>query len=433
MKKTSNNKNDNAKEIVYDQIILADGIRTNFDSEKTGLNNNMMILGPPGSGKSLSITEPQIIQSYNNSLVVTMTKRKIADKYANLLRSRGYVVGILDLTRPESSTVGFDPMSYVYEHSDIVNIATQIVGIANKSNISRDPYWDETAISMISAEMSALIESWAYRQNTDKKETTPLPTLENVLELHRQLKFDGVDSSGFTTSTLDHLFEDLQNQNANSYAASCWSSVKGLTAKTVSCVLSTVNVGYAQMFTPKLQKIATLPSVDFRTFGERKTALFIITSPVNKSSQSFANMVYSLMFKELFEFAEECEDYRLPVPIHIICDDFATGAKIPQFADYISMLRAAGISFSIMIQSETQLESMYGYADSVTIKNNCDRTVYFGGIDYNTCMNIARRMNVPVNEIQNMPLGKVIVMERGKKPLIADRYPTLSDPEYLSL
>ena len=76
---------------------------------------------------------------------------------------------------------------------------------------------------------------------------------------------------------------------------------------------------------------------------------------------------------------------------------------------------------------------MYGYADAATIKNNCDRTVYFGGVDAVTCSSMAKRMDVPVCEVQNMPLGKVIVLERGSKPRYAERYAILEDPEYMEL
>lgn len=417
----------------YDRMILADKISSSFNSGMTGLNNNILVIGPPGSGKSFSITEPQILQTYENSIVVTMTKRKIAEKYAGLMKERGYLVDILDLSRPELSTAGFDPMFYIFNQSDIADLASMIINISQRAGTTRDPYWDDTAVSLLTAEISALIEQWAYQYDGKEAPDAPLPTMSDVLSFHRKLKPDGTDSSGFTVMSFDRIFSELEKKNPKSYAASCWSSVRGLASKTMSCVLSTANVGLSQTFTPQMQELLSKPPLDIADFGERKHALFLITSPVSKSSQYFINILYSIMFKELFGLAEVKEDFKLSVPVHFICDDFATGAKIPQFAEYISIFREAGISFAILIQSVTQLESLYGHGDASTIINNCDRTVYFGGTDADTCTGIARRMDVPASDIQNLPLGKVVVMERGSRPVYADRYPVLSDPEYKKL
>lgn len=409
-----------------DKMVLANKLLTTFDSSKTGLNNNTIVLGATGSGKSMSITEPQILHTFNNSLVVTMTKRKIADEYATLMRSRGYYVDILDLSNPDESTVGFDLLNYIHDETDILPMARKIVYTSQYKNSVRDPYWDEAAITLIAAEMAALIESWEYAK--DSGEESPEPTLENLLELHRRLKFDEADRSGVTISNLDGLFARLEKENPVSFAAQCWRSVKGVAYRTLSCIMSTANVAYSNVFTPKIREVAVKKPLDPIRLGTEKTVYFIITSPVDKSSNMFSNIVYSTIFKILFELAETCKNYRLPVPVHMICDDFACGSPIPDFAEYISVIRATGISTSVLVQSESQFSKLYGEEDATTIFNNCDRLVYFGGNDINTCNNIAKRANVPFDEVYNMPLEKVYVFERGKKAVCKDRYKTMNDP-----
>ena len=116
-----------------------------------------------------------------------------------------------------------------------------------------------------------------------------------------------------------------------------------------------------------------------------------------------------------------------------ICDDFACGCPIPDFADYISVVRAAGISFSLLIQSQSQLETLYGPYKAQTIRNNWDRMVYLGGMDLPTCEDIAKRADVPVQKVLSMPVGKCFVFERGKKAVYTDRYHTLEDPVYIMI
>lgn len=410
-----------------DKMVLAQNVISTFDTNIMGLNNNSIILGATGSGKSMSVTEPQILNTFHNNLVVTMTKRKVVDEYALLMQSRGYKVEILDLTNPEKSTIGFDPLNYIHDETDVLPMARSVVYTSGKKTMGRDPYWDEAAITLIAAEMAALLESWEDAKERGTYDS-PEPTLENLLELHRRLKFTEIERSGITVSTLDNLFERLERDNPISFAAQCWKSVKGVPYRTAACILSTVNVAYANVFTPKIREVAMRKPLDPIQLGTEKTVYFIITSPVDKSANMFANIVYSAIFKILFELAEASDNYRLPVPVHMICDDFACGSPIPDFAEYISVIRATGISASVLVQSESQFEKLYGEADAVTIMNNCDRMVYFGGNDIGTCNSIAKRANVPFDEVYNMPLEKVYVFERGKKAVYTNRYRTKEDP-----
>ncbi len=161
--------------------------------------------------------------------------------------------------------------------------------------------------------------------------------------------------------------------------------------------------------------------------------MFITTSPTNTAVQNFVNVLYADMFHTLFETAENSKEGRLRIPVHVICDDFACGSRIRGFEDYISIFRAAGISVTILLQSESQLISMYGEAAASTIINNCDTYVYMGGMDITTCNNISKRANKPFDKVMYMPLEQVMVFRRGSKPYFSRRYQLLNDPLYQKL
>ena len=65
-----------------DRLILGDGENCIFssDSNKTGLNNNILVIGTSGCGKTVSIMEPRILETFNRSLIATVTKRRIVKK-----------------------------------------------------------------------------------------------------------------------------------------------------------------------------------------------------------------------------------------------------------------------------------------------------------------------------------------------------------------
>ena len=82
------------------------------------------------------------------------------------------------------------------------------------------------------------------------------------------------------------------------------------------------------------------------------------------------------------------------------------------------------------MQSESQLESMYGSDDATTIINNCDTYLYMGGMDLKTGRSISERLNTPLEDVLYMPIGQVCIFRRGQKPIITSRYDILEDERF---
>ena len=185
------------------------------------------------------------------------------------------------------------------------------------------------------------------------------------------------------------------------------------------------------IFSPELRKMIALEKkVDFRKMATQKTVLFVSTSAVNPALHCFINIFYAQAFKALFEYAESLPDGKLPLPVHVLCDDFATGSRILNFPEYISIFREKQISVTLLVQSESQLESIYGSQDSATIINNCDTYLYMGGMDLKTGRSISERLNAPLEEVLYMPIGQVCIFRRGQKPIITSRYDIMKDEQY---
>ena len=114
----------------------------------------------------------------------------------------------------------------------------------------------------------------------------------------------------------------------------------------------------------------------------------------------------------------------------VLADDFATGSRILNFPEYISIFREKQISVVLLLQSESQLERMYGYEDSVTIIDNCDTYVYMGGMNLKTCRNISERLNLPLEDVLYMPLGHEVIFRRGQRPVLTQRYNIFNNRMY---
>lgn len=246
-------------------------------------------------------------------------------------------------------------------------------------------------------------------------------TFADVLKLHDSLVLDGEGST--VKTSLDSRFDYISSTDPGCFAVSCWKSFKNLPIKTASCVFGTLNTTIDTIFSPELREMMeTKRKIDFEQMAEKKTILFISTSAVNPALHCFINIFYAQAFKLLFEYAENRPDGTLPVSVHVLCDDFATGSRVLNFPEYISIFREKGISVTLLLQSESQLEQMYGKGNAATIINNCDSYIYLGGMDIGTAQNVSLRLNAPLDEVLYMPIVQEVVFRRGQKPVVTNRY-----------
>ena len=401
-----------------DKVILAENCIYSSDTEKTQLNNNILVCGTSGCGKTMSVAEPRLLETYETSLVVTLTKRRLINKYMDVFKKRGYNVWDLNFANPKKSQVSYDPLKYINSHQDIIFLAKSLVDAdVDPATVRKDPFWDDTATSL----MAGII---AYCMMKNKN-----ASMADVIKMFKRMNFKA-DANGYTTD-LDSEFEHLEKKNPTCFAVTCWNTFRKMPEKTAACVYGSANKAVDKIFTPELLAMFDRDQkVDFERIANEKTVLFVTSSAVNPALSCFINIFYAQVFKSLFEYAESRDDGTLPIPVHVLCDDFATGSRINNFPEYISIFREKKISVTLLLQSESQLEAMYGDGNATTIINNCDTYLYFGSMDLHTSRNISIRLNEPVDEVLYMPIGDVYVFRRGQRPIKTKRYNILNDEKY---
>lgn len=402
----------------YDEMFLGEDVIVSTDCKQTQINNNVIVCGSSGCGKTMSIIEPKLLCTSHSSIVLALSKRRLVNTYTRVFKQRNYHVWDLNFVSPEESQIAYDPLKYVKSWADVTYLAEAIVmADARKKDSKADPYWDSTSIGLLSALIS-------YVLITKRKSS-----MADVIDLFRDFRI--VPGSGLVETTLDSSFELIRKADSKHFAVACWDTFKQTPIKTASCIYSSLGTMLDKVFTPQLcDMMRKAEKIDFRMLSGEKTILFVSTSAVNPALNTFVNIFYSQMFKELFEIGEENANGQLALPVQVVCDDFACGAKIANFAEYISIFREKGISVTMMLQSESQLKSIYGDEDAKTIINNSDTYVYMGGNDLDTAKSISSRLNKPLDEILYMPIGQEFIFRRGQKPIITQRYNILEDKMY---
>ena len=235
---------------------------------------------------------------------------------------------------------------------------------------------------------------------------------------------------GITTS-LDPVFRKIEKVAPDCYAITCWKTFKEAAPKTAKSIYVSMNPTLRAFTSSIRNSMRTKPSINFNKFTSEKSILFITTSPVKKALHGLANIFVSQAISELFTIADESETGVLPIPVDIIFDDFATGAKVSEMPEKLSICRAKGIAFlGILLQSESQLKRMYGEAEAIEFIDNCDSYVFFGGNNYETARSLSLKLNVSLDEILYLPVGKIVVFRRGQRPVFSTRFDTFNDEFY---
>ena len=403
-----------------DRIILAKNVVLDGGLGSNRPNDNQMIFGGTGTGKSMSVVLPTLCHMSDSSLIGTFAKRSVVDKAVAHFKGLGYKTYVWNLANPENGDKLPDPLSYVASDDDVQEIAHQIAnGNPEYSRATKfDPYWREASQSLLTGLIYYVLM------------TEDNPCMKKVIDLFYKLEIKE-DGRAITTS-LDVQFDWLKEHAPESIATRKLRSFAQLPYATAGCVRDDMEKAIQNMFPVSIQEVMTEEAfVDFEKFSTEKTAIFIITSPVRTAQYGFANLLFGIAIRQLMEFAESREGNRLPRNVKLIFDDFSCGFPIQNYEKSISTFRAAGISAMMLCQSLSQLDATYGEDNSTVILDNCSSLVYLpGGMNKKTCSYISEMINLPLDEIMFMEIGNVVVFQAGKQPIIAPRYDTLADPAY---
>lgn len=397
--------------------VLAKDVAICNDTRKTGLNNNDMIIGSSGSGKTGGYVIPNI-QHLTGSLVVSDTKGNLARKFSKPLCDRGYKVQVLDLVNPIRSC-GYNPLEWIrkyedgsYREQDVLTLANTLMPKLN----TKDPFWEKAAESYLAFLIAYTLET------LDKEEQN----MQSVCELHR----------AFMQPKGRNAFIDWMVNHKDSFAAKKYWNILG--SRDADKMWGSINefaTRALEIFDFKEAKeiFCKKDSFDIKKLGREKTVLFLNVSDTNRIFDGVVNVFYTQALQILCSEADENKDSRLKVPVRIIMDDFATSACIPDFDKIISVIRSREISVSLILQSKTQLESMYNHAAAATIINNCDHVLYLGGQDKETAEFIGFRACKTPETILCMPRNKAYLLTNGEKARLVEKvqpYSMIEDDKY---
>ena len=428
--------------------ILSNNVRMSTDTSVTGLNNNMLVIGGSGAGKTFFIVKPNIMQMMlNNSFIATDPKGEIARATANMLKKNGYNVKVLNLIDMAKSD-GYNPFRYIREENDVVKLVTNIISNTTpKETAPTDPFWEKSESMFLQALFYYVwLEMPPNRKN-----------FQSVLELLSEAEVDAKGNDSKLTKKMKQLAKTSKLKQNHPAYKQYMKVIRGA-GDTVRSIIISANSRLALLENPQILRILSKDDLHLEELGigvngdkHTRTALFCIIPDSDKSYNFIVGMLYTQLFQELYFQADFKNDGKLPIQVTLMMDEFANVALPDDFCSLLSTMRSRRISSIIIIQNLAQIKALFKDTWE-TITGNCDTLVYLGGNEKSTHQYISemlgkstidkrstgetrgvhgsasrnydvlgRELMAP-DEVRNMSNKKCLIFIKGFNPIFDDKY-----------
>ena len=367
-----------------------------------------------------------------------------------LLDRKGYRIKSLNLINFKKS-MRYNPLAYIRSEKDILKLVNALIlNTKGEGEKSSEDFW-------VKAERlyySALIAYIWYEAEPEERNFITLLDLINASEARE-------DDEEFQ-SPVDLLFAKLEKEHPDHFAVKQYRKFKMAAGKTLKSILISCGARLAPFDIAELRDLMAEDELELDTLGDRKTALFVIISDTDDTFNFVVAIMYSQLFNLLCDKADDVYNGRLPVHVRCLLDEFANIGQIPKFDKLIATIRSREISASIILQSQSQLKTIYKDAAD-TITGNCDCTLFLGGKEKSTLKEISEvlgketidlyntsetRSNnnsygliyqktgkelMSQDEIAVMDGAKCILQLRGVRPFLSNKYDITKHPKYRQL
>jgi type IV secretion system protein VirD4 len=198
---------------------------------------------------------------------------------------------------------------------------------------------------------------------------------------------------------VDILFEKLEKGDEEDgtppqpdhFALRQYKKYKLAAGKTAKSILISCGARLAPFDIAELREIMSYDEMGLDTIGDRKTALFIIISDTDPTFNFIAALMYSQLFNLLCDKADNECNGELPIPVRFLLDEFANIGQIPHFDKLVATIRSRKISACVILQTQSQLKTMYKDA-AETIIGNMDSRLFLGGSEKTTLKDLAESL-----------------------------------------
>ena len=418
---------------------------------KYARNKNVIVIGGSGSGKTRYYVKPNLMQMPEKvSYVVTDPKGTIVVECGKMLVKAGYQLKVLN-TINFAKSMHYNPFHYIRTEKDILKLVNTIIAnTKGDGEKSSEDFWVKAERLLY----CALIGFIYYEAPEEEQNFSTLLEFLNASEARE-------DDEEFQNA-VDLMFEDLEAEDPEHFAVRQYKKYKLAAGKTAKSILISCGARLAPFDIAELREIMSYDEMELDKLGDRRTAMFVIISDTDDTFNFVVAIMYTQLFNLLCDKADDVYNGRLPYHVRLLLDEFANIGQIPKFDKLIATIRSREISASIILQSQSQLKTIYKDA-AETIIGNCDTMLFLGGKEGSTLKEISETLGKETIDLYNtsdtrgqgrsygmnyqktgkelmsrdelsvMDGTKCILQLRGVRPFFSDKYDITRHKRYREL
>lgn len=441
--------------IFENNIILTETERLTMNSRpkapQYARNKNVIVIGGSGSGKTRFYVKPNLMQMTDRvSYVVTDPKGTIIVECGKMLVNGGYRIKVLNTINFKKS-MHYNPFHYIRSEKDILKLVNTIIAnTKGEGEKSTEDFWIKAERLLY----SALIGYIWYEAPEEEQNFSTLLEFINASETRE-------DDEEFKNA-VDELFEELEAENPEHFAVRQYRKYKLAAGKTAKSILISCGARLAPFDIQELREIMSYDEMELDMIGDQKTAMFVIISDTDDTFNFVVAIMYTQLFNLLCDKADDEHGGRLPYHVRLLLDEFSNIGQIPKFDKLIATIRSREISASIILQSQSQLKTIYKDA-AETITGNCDTVLFLGGKESSTLKEISETLGKETIDLYNtsdtrgtsqsyglnyqktgkelmsrdelavMDGNKCILQLRGVRPFLSNKYDITKHKRYKEL
>lgn len=431
-------------------------------------DDNAIVNGPPGSGKTHRVILPniefmaQLDYAKKPHLIISDPKKEIIKFTGKLLEENGYKIYAINFSEPKFS-LKWNPLSYAW---DLVKNQEKFINLSIEERINK-------ALEVINNVIESL--NWGKAINGNMWISQAKKTLIVITNF---LLFLGIDDEKLIHKN-NFNFETI----ASMLNVSHWKNDKEISSWIIYAkkrALSDNNYYWKKIYnniedlskTPKetfggilaeaqsvlnvfnndenlkmiLRDTDSFDLVNIVSFDE-PFAIFIHYPDHKPTSHFLVSMLIEQIYQALIEKANQNDSLKLNRKAFFLLDEFGNLPVVVNFDNKLTICRSRNIFFMLVVQDYNQIKkyNIYGEGTSQVIKNSCQVVYFLASNDEQTLNDISKALGTkevkaksytssnnnssstesekskPVMEIAELKAKKsddLIIIKNGYKPIL---------------
>lgn len=332
---------------------------------------HVLLCAPTRSGKTVGVAIPNLL-SYQGSVVALDIKGELHEKTSGWRRQLGQDIFVFAPFSEQGRTHRFNPLQCISPNPGLrVNQLQSLGAILFPDESQKDPFWTNSARSAFLGFATCMFDAWddLVRKGMplDPNTSSLFPSLERIYRL----------SSGDGRELKTYLQSLLQMPSLGVEARTAFSNLLSLAEQTLSSIIGSMQEPLHAFLNPVLAAATNASDFNVARLRQDKMTIYVVISPdklgeARKILNIFFSMVIGQNVKEL-----PAQNGAIHHPCLLLMDEFTAMGKVDVLAASISHTAGYGMRSLPIIQSQSQLDAVYGAEVAQTFKTNHAGSIVF--------------------------------------------------------